>query len=96
MEATLVILVPEAKGLIRSFREGYDPSAKAGMPAHSTLPYPFKPPNKIDGLLLDTLRSCFSRFQPFKFFLMTINQFPGETLFLVPEAEDPFRARSGH
>jgi hypothetical protein len=40
---------------------------------------------------IDTLRDCFSRFQPFKFSLKTINQFPGETLYLVPEPEDPFR-----
>ena len=61
------------------------------MPAHITLLYPFKSPNEIDGLVLDTLSQCFSRFQPFKFSLMTINQFPGETLYLVPEPEDPFR-----
>jgi 2'-5' RNA ligase len=91
MESTLVILVPEAEGLVRSFRDRYDPAAKARMPAHITLLYPFKPPDEIDGLVLGTLRDCFSRFQPFKFSLMTINQFPGETLFLVPEPEDPFR-----
>jgi hypothetical protein len=53
--------------------------------------YPFKGPDEIDGLVLDTLRDRFSRFQPFKFSLMTINQFPGETLYLVPEPEEPFR-----
>jgi len=91
MESTLVILVPEAEGLVRSFRERYDPSAKAGMPAHITLLYPFKSPNEIDGLVIDTLSHCFSSFQPFKFSLMTIQQFPGDTLYLVPEPEDPFR-----
>ena len=91
MESTLAILVPEVEGLVRTFRDRYDPAAKAGMPAHITLLYPFKSPNEIDGLVLDTLRNCLSRFQPFKFSLMTINQFPGETLFLVPEPEDPFR-----
>jgi 2'-5' RNA ligase len=91
MESTLAIVVPEAEGLVQSFRDRYDPAAKSGMPAHITLLYPFKSPNEINGLLLDTLRDCFSRFQPFKFSLMTINQFPGETLYLVPEPEDPFR-----
>ena len=61
------------------------------MPAHITLLYPFKSPNEIDGLVLYTLNKCSSRFQPVKFSLTTINQFPGETLFLVPEPEDPFR-----
>ena len=91
MEATLVILVPEAEGLVRSFRDRYDPAAKSGMPAHITLLYPFKGPDEIDGLVLDTLRDCFSRFQPLKFSLMTINQFPGETLYLAPEPDEPFR-----
>ena len=91
MESTLVILAPEAEGLVQSFRDRYDPAAKAGMPAHITLLYPFKSPNEIDGLVLDTLRDCFSRFQPLKFSLMTINQFPGETLYLAPEPDEPFR-----
>jgi 2'-5' RNA ligase len=92
MESTLAILVPETEGLIRSFRDRYDPAAKAGMPAHITLIYPFKFPNEIDGLVLDTLSYYFSHFQPFKFSLRTVNQFPGETLYLVPEPGDPFRA----
>ena len=91
MEATLVILVPEAEGLVQSFRDRYDPAAKAGMPAHITLLYPFKSANEIDRPVLDTLSQCFSRFQPVRFSLTTINQFPGETLYLVPEPEDPFR-----
>ena len=91
MESTLAILVPEAEGLVRSFRDRYDPSANAGMPAHITLLYPFKSPDNIDGPALDTLGHCFSRFQPFKFSLMAINQFSGETLYLVPEPEGPFR-----
>ena len=91
MESTLAILVLEAEGLVRSFRDRYDPAAKSGMPAHITLLYPFKSPNEIDGLVLDTLSQCFSRFQPVKFSLTTINQFPGETLYLVPEPEESFR-----
>jgi 2'-5' RNA ligase len=91
MESTLAILVLEAEGLVRSFRDRYDPAAKAGMPPHITLLYPFKSPDDIDGLVLDTLSHCFSRFQPFKFSLRTIVQFPGETIYLAPEPEEPFR-----
>jgi hypothetical protein len=91
MESTLAILVPEAEGLVRPFRDRHDPAAKAGMPAHITLLYPFNPPNEIDGAVLDSLRHCFSCFAPFEFSLTTINRFPGEVLYLVPEPEDPFR-----
>ena len=91
MESTLVILVPEAEGLVQPFRDRYDPSAKVGMPAHIILLYPFKSPDEIDAMVLDTLRHCFVRFPPFNFSLRTINQFTGETLYLVPEPEHPFR-----
>jgi 2'-5' RNA ligase len=91
MESTLAILVPEAEGLVKSFRDRYDPSTKAGMPAHITLLYPFKPPDEIDGLVLDTLRRCLFRFPPFRFSLRTINRFYSETLYLSPEPEHPFR-----
>jgi 2'-5' RNA ligase len=91
LESTLAILVPEAEGLVRSFRDRYDPAAKAGMPAHITLLYPFKSPNEIDGAVLDTLRHCFSCFAPFEFSLATINRFLDETLYLAPEPDDPFR-----
>ena len=91
MESTLVILVPEAEGLVQSFRDRYDPSAKVGMPAHITLLYPFKTPDEIDVVVLDTLRHCFFRFPPFKFSLRAINHFAGETLYLAPEPDEPFR-----
>jgi hypothetical protein len=84
MESTLAILVPEAEGLVQSFRDRYDLSAKVGMPAHITLLYPFKTPDEIDVVVLDTLRHCFFRFLPFKFSLRTVNHFAGETLYLAP------------
>jgi 2'-5' RNA ligase superfamily len=91
MESTLAILVPEAEGLVRPFRDRYDPSAKTGMPAHVTLLYPFRSPNEIDGAVLDDLFHCFCHFMPFEFCLTTIRRFPGEVLYLVPEPEEPFR-----
>jgi len=61
------------------------------MPAHITLLYPFKSPNEIDATVLDCLRHCFRNFTPFEFSLTTINRFPGQVLYLVPEPGDPFR-----
>ena len=45
-ESALVVLVPEAEGVVKPFRDLHDPSAAAGMPAHITLLYPFKHPMK--------------------------------------------------
>ena len=61
------------------------------MPAHITLLYPFKSPDEIDEMVLDTLRNCFFRFLTFKFSLRRINRFASETLYLSPEPEHPFR-----
>jgi len=48
IESALVVLVPEAEAWVHSFRDRYDPSAAAGVPAHVMLLYPFRPPHNID------------------------------------------------
>ena len=90
IESALVILVPEAEGLVKPFRDRHDPSAAAGMPAHITLLYPFMPPHEIGVNVLDALRQCFARFAPFHFSLAERRRFPG-VLYLAPEPDDPFR-----
>jgi len=90
-ESSLAVLVPEAELLVRSFRSQYDPSAGAGMPAHITLLYPFKPPGEIDHIVLDKLRKCFFGFRPFVFSLSALHHFPDGTLYLAPEPDEPFR-----
>ena len=89
-ESALVILVPEAEGLVKPFREAHDPSAAVGVPAHITLLYPFKPPDEIDAAVLDGLTGCFAGVPPFDFRFETTRRFP-QTLYLVPEPAEPFR-----
>src|SRR3982074_8321 len=90
-ETALVVLVPEAEASVKPFRDRYDPSAAAGMPAHITLLHPFKSPDEIDGIVLDELRHCFTRFAPISFSLSLIRRFPVEVLYLAPEPDEPFR-----
>jgi hypothetical protein len=52
-------LVPEAEPLVKPFRDRYDPSAAAGVPAHITLLYPFKHPDEADQTVLGDLNQCF-------------------------------------
>jgi len=59
-ESALVVLVPEAEAVVKPFRDQYDPSAAAGMPAHITLLYPFQVPDEVDQMTLDRLRDCFA------------------------------------
>jgi 2'-5' RNA ligase superfamily len=89
--SALVVLVPEADGLVKPFRDRYDPSAANGMPAHITLLSPFKPLDEVDEIVLRDLRQCFSRFAPIRFSLGSIRRFPTEVLYLAPDPDDPFR-----
>jgi len=91
IESALVVLVPEAEPLVKPFRDRYDPSAAAGVPAHITLLYPFKPPDQVDQAVLDDLRHCFRRFASFRFALAPIRRFPDAVLYLAPEPDEPFR-----
>jgi hypothetical protein len=73
-ESALVVLVPEAEPLVKAFRDRYDPSAVAGVPAHITLVYPFRPPSEIDQETYDSLRRGFQRFASFQFSLAPIRR----------------------
>lgn len=90
-ESALVVLVPEAEVLVKAFRDKYDPSAAAGMPAHITLLYPFKPPAELDADVLESLHNCFARFVPFSYSLAAVRRFPSEVLYLAPEPDVRFR-----
>jgi hypothetical protein len=91
IESALVVLVPEAEVLVKPFRDRYDPSAAAGVPAHITLLYPFKHPDDVDQTVLDDLNQCFHGRAPFQFSLALVRRFPGAVLYLAPEPAEPFR-----
>jgi hypothetical protein len=90
VESALVVLVPEAEVVVKSFRDQYDPSAADGCPAHVGLLYPFKPPDEITKTDLDNLKRCFALFQPFHFSLAVTRRFPG-VLYFAPQPDEPFR-----
>ena len=93
-ESALVVLVPEAEALVGPFRDRHDPAAAAGMPAHITLLFPFKPRPAIDFAVLDQLRQGFAGFAPFPFRLTATRRFeaPEAVLYLAPEPAATFRA----
>ncbi|MFL5268052.1 MAG: 2'-5' RNA ligase family protein [Stellaceae bacterium] len=91
LQSAIVVLVPEAEQLVGPFREKHDPSARAGMPSHITLLYPFKSPREISEVVFDTLNQCFTRFEAFDFSFTTIRRFSPEVLYLAPEPDESFR-----
>lgn len=86
-ESALVALVPEAEELVGSFRERFDPSAAAGVPAHISLLYPFKPPAEITPAVLESLTQLFSTLSSFEVSLTELRKFPS-VLYLAPEPDD--------
>ena len=82
--------IPEAEDLVAGFRAQYDPSAAAGVPAHVTLLYPFKPPAELTADVLQNLADLFSQFSPFSVSFPEARRFPG-ALYLAPTPAEQFR-----
>ena len=91
IESGLAVLVPAADRLAGPFRDKYDPSAAAGMPAHITLLYPFKHPSEINEHVTKQLNQCFISFLAFDFSLSLLRRLPGGVLYLAPQPDEPFR-----
>lgn len=90
VESALVVLIPEAEDLVRDFRNQFDPSAAAGVPAHVTIIYPFKPPFELTTETLAALHALCSRTASFEVSFTGPKKFPG-VLYLSPEPDELFR-----
>ena len=90
-ESAIVLRVAEAEPLVAATRERFDRSAIRGMPAHVTLLYPFRHPDRLDAGTRAALRAYFSGRAPFRFRLAGLCGFPG-VLYLVPLPLEPFDA----
>ncbi|MFG2296047.1 2'-5' RNA ligase family protein [Streptomyces sp. NPDC048603] len=86
----LVIGVPEAEPAVRGWRERLDPAARAGVPAHVTVLYPFLDESRIDEGLCTALAEVFARHAEFDLRFARCGRFPG-VLYLAPEPDGPLR-----
>jgi len=93
-ESALIVLIPEAEFLVSPFRERFDRAAAAGVPAHVTLLYPFKPPHELGSDVRESLAELFSHFQSFDVSFSRTETFPG-VLYLAPEPDETFRRLTG-
>jgi len=89
-ESALIVAISEAEFLVSRFRDRFDPSASAGVPAHVTLLYPFKPPNELGTEVMERLVELFQSFQSFDVSFARAKRFPG-VLYLAPEPDETFR-----
>lgn len=91
-ESALLVPVPAAEPLVQGWRDRLDPSAGWGIPAHITVLYPFLPPSRIGGAVLDRLTALLRPVPPFAFELREVGWFGDEVLWLAPRPDAPFRA----
>lgn len=89
-QSGLVVRVPEAEPAIRTWRDRLDPAARAGVPAHVTVLFPFLHASLIDDDTCALLAETVGRHQPFDVRFESCGRFPG-VLYLAPVPDMPFR-----
>ncbi|MFE7358150.1 2'-5' RNA ligase family protein [Streptomyces sp. NPDC057543] len=89
-QSGLIVRVPEAEPAVRAWRDRLDPSARAGVPAHVTVLFPFLDESRIDDGACAAIGEVIGRHRPFETRFEHCGRFPG-ILYLVPEPDLPFR-----
>jgi 2'-5' RNA ligase len=86
----LVVRVPEAEAAVRAWRDRLDPSARAGVPAHVTVLFPFIHETRIDSGTCAAVAEVIGRHPSFEARFDHCGRFPG-ILYLAPRSDGPFR-----
>ncbi|MFH9250885.1 2'-5' RNA ligase family protein [Streptomyces lydicus] len=86
----LIVRTPDAEPAVRAWREQFDPSARAGVPAHITVLFPFLDESRIDAGVRSTLADVLGKHSAFDLRFERCGQFPG-VLYLVPEPDTQLR-----
>ncbi|MFD1657217.1 2'-5' RNA ligase family protein [Streptomyces caeni] len=89
-QSGLIVRVPEAEPLVRAWRDRLGPSARAGVPAHVTVLFPFLDVSRIDEGVCAAIGEVLGRHQSFKARFDHCGRFPG-VLYLAPEPDTRFR-----
>ncbi|MYX37057.1 MULTISPECIES: 2'-5' RNA ligase family protein [unclassified Streptomyces] len=85
-----IVRVPEAEPLVRAWRERLDPSARAGVPAHVTVLFPFLDASRIDEGVCAAIGEVLGRRESFEARFDHCGRFPG-VLYLAPAVDTSFR-----
>ena len=89
-QTALVVPVPEAEPAVRVWRDRFDPAARAGVPAHVTVLFPFLPEPLVDAGTRAALDEIFGSHPSFDVRFEDCGRFPG-LLYLAPAPDAPFR-----
>jgi hypothetical protein len=88
-ETHLILPVPAAEPVVAAHRASWDPSARAGVPAHITVLGPFIERGDLTSDDLRTLGELFAATSPIEFELARVARFD-HALYLEPEPWGPF------
>ncbi|MFI6874894.1 2'-5' RNA ligase family protein [Streptomyces sp. NPDC050400] len=86
----LIVRVPEAEPAVRAWRDRLDPSARAGVPAHVTVLFPFLDASRIDQGVCAAIKEVLGGHRAFEARFDHCGRFPG-VLYLAPEPDSHFR-----
>jgi 2'-5' RNA ligase len=89
-ESAVLVPVLDTGPLVRELRLQYDPSAKAGVPPHVTLMFPFLPPSELTEANVNALAVLLSGEERFEFSLTRVREFDQGVVYLEPEPAEPF------
>ncbi|MFF4442615.1 2'-5' RNA ligase family protein [Streptomyces sp. NPDC001621] len=86
----LIVSIPDAELAVRAWRERFDPSAQAGVPAHVTVLFPFLDESRIDARVRSGLAATIGGHHAFDLRFESCGRFPG-VLYLAPEPDTQLR-----
>ena len=85
-----ILLPVDVPVAVRRLRDGLDPVAGVGVPAHVTLLFPFAPPGRLDEGTRTALGRIIASEPVFPFVLREVGRWPRQ-VYLLPEPSDPFK-----
>ncbi|MGW7487021.1 2'-5' RNA ligase family protein [Streptomyces sp. NPDC054786] len=86
----LIVRIPDAEPAVHAWRGRFDASARAGVPAHVTVLFPFLDESRIDSLVCSALADVLGKHRAFDLRFESCGRFP-EVLYLVPEPDTQLR-----
>lgn len=89
-QSGLIVRVTEAEPVVGAWRDRLDPSARAGVPAHVTVLFPFLDAGRIDKEVIASIGEVLGEHRSFQARFDRCGRFPG-VLYLAPDLGDHFQ-----
>jgi len=90
-QTALILPALDVEPLVGAFRLRHSADARAGVPAHLTIMFPFLEPAAVSDEALRALDSLFAAEPAFDYMLVAVREFrDGGVIYLAPEPAEPF------